>query len=94
MSESVIERFLAPIIGDKRANSETRHRPKWWPRHFDKRWLGERVTIMDIPPYKPPHRRHIRVKGWICAGPNYILHLTVLAELDLDERSLEVDVNR
>lgn len=89
---TVTERLLEPFIGDKRANSKTRHRPKWWPRNFDKRWLGERVAIMDIPPYKPPYRRHIRVKGWICAGPDYIFHRCIIAELDLDERTLEVDI--
>lgn len=90
----LVERVLSPIIGDKRANSETRHRPKWWPRDFDKRGFDERVAVMDIPPYKPPYRRHIRVKAWVCAGSNYILSAHVIAELDLDERSLEVDFYR
>jgi hypothetical protein len=93
-SSGILDWVLPPIIGDKRATSETRHRPEWWPKHFDKRWFGERVAVMDIPPYKPPYRRHIRVKAWVCAGPNYVLHCTIIAELDLDERSLEVNINR
>lgn len=82
------------LLGDKRHNSTTRHRPKWCPKHFDKRWLGERIAVMDIPPYKPPYRRHTRLKAWVCAGPNYILHLTVIAEIDLDERTIDIDVSR
>lgn len=88
---SLTERFLAPIIGDKRASSETRHRPKWWPKHFDKRWLDERVAVMDLPPYKPPYRRYIKLKAWVSTDR---FHRVAIAEVDLDERSFEVDVYR
>jgi hypothetical protein len=90
----MIRRVIDAVLGDKRANSETRHRPRWWPTHFDRRWLGERVAVMDIPPYKPPFRRYIRIKAWVCTGPQYILSAHVIAELDLDERRLEVDIYR
>lgn len=90
----MVERLLGAIIGDKRHNSETRHRPRWWPRDFDKRWWGERLAIMDIPPYKPPYRRHARFKAWVCAGPNYIVHLSMILEIDLDERTIDLEVYR
>jgi hypothetical protein len=90
----MIGRLADALLGDKRANSETRHRPRWWPRDFDRRWLGDRLAVMDIPPYKPPYRRHIRIKAWVCAGPGYIIHLVVIAELDLDRGTLDVEVYR
>lgn len=94
MSE-MMERVLSPILGEKVANSETRHRPRWMPRNFNKRWFNGRVAIMDIPPYKPPYRRHIRMKGWIDAGPDGIARvcLTVIGELDLDKRTVKLKVH-
>jgi len=90
----MIGRLVDALLGDKRGTSETRHRPRWWPRDFDCRWLGERLAVMDQPPYKPPYRRHIRIKAWVCAGPEYILSAHLIAELDLDERTLDVEVYR
>ena len=94
MMTNILERLAEPILGRKLDGEGTRHRPKWWPKHFDKRWLGERVAVMDLPPYKPPHRRYMRVKAWVCMGPDYIVHRTVIAELDLDERTFDVEVSR
>lgn len=80
------------ILGERVANSETRHRPGWFPsKRFDFRILGERLAVMSLPPYKPPYRRHQRVKGWIIT-PWVSLHAIV--ELDLDERTLDLDVYR
>lgn len=82
------------VLGEKVGGSGTRHRPTWLPKRFDKRWLGERIAVMTLPPYKPPYRRHICIKAWVCAGPDYILHANLIAEIDIDERSLGVEVYR
>jgi len=94
MLRDLYTRVVGAILGDKRANSETRHRPRWWPRDFDCRWLNERLAVMDIPPHKPPYRRHIRIKAWVCAGPRHILLAHLIVELDLDERTLDMEVYR
>lgn len=88
----VLQRITDWILGEKVANSETRHRPGWFPSSdTDIRLFGERLAFLVIPPYKPPYRRHRRVKGWICTD---WLHLVVMLELDLDNRTLDLDVYR
>jgi hypothetical protein len=78
------------ILGERVANSETRHRPGWFPSHdFDIRPFGERLALFTLPPYKPPYRRHCRVKFWISTSR---FHRAGFVELDLDERTLDVDV--
>lgn len=89
---SVVSKLTDVLLGDKR-NTETRHRPTWWPgSDFDHRWLNERFAIFTIAPYSPPFRRHIRFKAWVCMGPNNCIHRSAIVDVDLDERELEVDV--
>jgi len=87
-----IKTLADTILGKRVANSETRHRPRWLPKYFDKRWWGERFAVMDIPPYKPPYRRYAKYKAWVCMGPNYCLSKNVIVEIDLDEREFNVDL--
>jgi len=91
---SILAKAADYLLGEKVGNSDTRHRPSWLPRRFDKRWLDERLAVMTLPPYKPPYQRHIRIKAWVCAGPNYILHANVIAEVDIDDRQVSVEVYR
>lgn len=80
------------ILGSKWANSETRHRPAWFPSSdLDVRLFDERLALLCIPPYKPPYRRHRRLKAWICTSR---ISLHAIVELDLDERTLDVELYR
>lgn len=90
MLSEIADKLFGKRVGD----STERHRPKWPPNHFDHRWLGERLAVMDLPPYKPPYRRHGRYKAWVCMGPNYAIRLNAIVEIDLDERTLDVDIYR
>jgi|GEM_PF-3320285 len=44
---------------------------------------------MDIAPYKPPYRRHIKAKAWVCTS---VFTRHAILEADLDERTLEVNI--
>lgn len=78
------------LLGEKIANSETRHRPAWFPpSDTDIRLLGERLAFLVIPPYKPPYMRHRRVKMWVDVG---LLHRVAIVDVDLDERSIDLEV--
>lgn len=88
----MIQTLKDNIFGEKVANSETRHKPPWLPGRFDKRWFGERLAVMSIPPYKPPYRRHGKYKAWVCMGPRYILSVNAIIEVDIDNRGLDIDI--
>lgn len=92
----MLARITDWILGERVANSETRHRPGWFPsRDLDFRLFDERLAVLSIPPYKPPYRRHHRLKAWICTPPGMKARcISVMVELDLDERTLDVDVYR
>ena len=80
------------ILGERVANSETRHQPGWFPStDFGFRILGDRLALFRLPPYKPPYRRHFRLKFWISTSR---IHRAGFLELDLDERTLDLDVYR
>jgi hypothetical protein len=80
------------ILGEKVANSETRHQPMWFPSpEFGFRILGDRLALFRLAPYKPPYRRHFRLKFWISTS---VYHRAGFIELDLDERTLDVDLYR
>jgi hypothetical protein len=85
------------FLGKKVANSETRHRPAWFPSSdLDIRPFGGELALMCIPPYKPPYRRHRRLKLWACT-PGILGNrrcVSAVVELDLDERTLDVDLYR
>lgn len=88
----MLNRITDWFLGKKVANSETRHRPSWFPsRDLDIRPFDERLAVLSIPPYKPPYRRHHRLKAWICTNP---ISLHAIVELDLDEGTLDVDLYR
>jgi len=93
----MLARITDWILGEKVANSETRHRPGWFPRkRFDHRILGERLAVLSIPPHKPPYRRHQRLKLWACT-PGILGKprcANAIVELDLDEREVNVDLYR
>lgn len=92
---SILSTLKDAVFGSRDNSAEIRHRPSWFPSHsFDKRWIGERFAVMTIAPYKPPYRRHVKLKAWVCAGPGYIFRVNAIIELDLDERSLDVDLYR
>ena len=88
----MLQRITDWILGERVANSETRHRPGWFPSSdLDLRILDERLALLCIPPYKPPYRRHRRLKAWICTDH---FHRVLMVELDLDNRTLDVDLHR
>lgn len=88
----MLSRITDWILGRKVANSETRHQPPWFPStDFGFRILGERLALFRLPPYKPPYRRHFRLKFWISTSR---FHRAGFVEVDLDERTLDVDLYR
>ena len=88
----MLSRITDWILGERVANSETRHRPGWFPSSdLDVRLFGERLAVLSIPPYKPPYRRHHRLKAWISTSR---FHRAAIVELDLDERDLDVEIYR
>ena len=91
---NVISRLKDRLLGEKITNTNSRNRPMWLHKHFDKRWWGERFAVMDLPPYKPAYRRYSKYKAWVCLGPNNVIHATAIVEVDLDERELNVEINR
>jgi len=93
----MLKRITDWFLGAKVANSETRHRPTWFPgSDLDVRVFGDRLALLCIPPYKPPYRRHRRLKAWACTPGilGGIRCVRVIMELDLDKRSLNVDLYR
>ena len=76
------------ILGKRIENTGNRYRPMWLHKHFDKRWLGERFAVMDLPPYKPAYRRYAKYKAWVNVGP---ISEHLIVEVDLDERELNVE---
>ena len=88
----MLSRITDWILGERVANSETRHQPAWFPStDFGFRILGERLALFRLPPYKPPYRRHFRLKFWISTSR---FHRAGFVELDLDERTLDLDLYR
>jgi hypothetical protein len=77
------------IFGEKMRDIDTRKRPVWFPDHeMDTRILGERFALLTLTPYKPPHRRYVRLKAWVDTS---ILHRACIIEIDLDERKLNIN---
>lgn len=87
---STHERILGTLLGPKVANSETRHKPPWWPSSdLDVRLFDERLAVLTIPPHKPPYRRHVCLKMWLDTEP---LHRVAILELDWDERTIDLNI--
>jgi len=84
----MIHKVIDYVFGEKVANSKTRHRPSWLPKHFDKRWFNGKLAVMDLPPYKPPYRRYINLKAWIDTD---VYHRVVMIEVDFDKRDVSIE---